>query len=199
MTNLVISPSQQSGIEEQLMRPMAQMLYDKIKSDNVPVNLMLIPELPGTDNEALKRAVDYSNEFIRNNGGTGYHLELHADAGNYATGASGLYVSEAGRKFITPIAKRIMDITPWNDVGIKQCTDLYALNQTIAVAGLLEVSFYDDPEEYNWMKSNFDLITETIKYGIYEAVGVTVYINWKQKYFDMAGKFMKLSQEALKG
>ena len=66
----------------------------------------------------------------------------------------------------------IMNITPWTDIGLRQRTDLYALNNTFAYAGLLEISFYDNPEELAWMKSNDDLIVQTISNGIYTALGI---------------------------
>jgi N-acetylmuramoyl-L-alanine amidase len=172
MINLVISPTQQTGTEENLVRPLAEKLYINLKNDGL-INVGIVPDYEGlTDNEALKQAVEWSNNFINIYGGNGYHLELHADAGGYGTGASGLYLTDAGKAFITPILLGIMNITPWTDIGLKRRTDLYALNQTIAYAGLLEISFYDNPEELNWMQTYGELIVQTIKEGIYTAVGI---------------------------
>lgn len=194
MINLIISPTQQTGTEENLIRPIAQKLYDSLINDGL-VNVGLVPDYTGlTDNEALIKAVAWSNDFIKANGGSGYHLELHADAGGYATGASGLYVSDMGKSFITPILVGIMNITPWADVGLKRRTDLYALNQTIAYAGLLEISFYDNPEELAWMQLNSELIVKTIREGIYTALGISVPV--PSKPLSLEGALIILNQKA---
>lgn len=164
MLKLVLSPSQQNGIEEDLIKPIAQRLYDLLKADNL-IDVVLCPYFTGADETALYNAIQWSNQQNAD-----YHFTLHADAGYNATGASGLYYSEKGKAFITPITQAIMDITPWGDIGIKYRDNLGELKRTNAVAGLLEISFYDNPEELAWMKANTDLIARTIQQGIYKAL-----------------------------
>jgi N-acetylmuramoyl-L-alanine amidase len=196
MINLVIAFSQQRNnkcvlgdSEQDHMYLIAKALYDIISPDQ-RFNAYLIPKLNlGSDDANLKESVRLSNEFITKNGGKGYHLELHSDAGGYATGASGLYYSEAGKKFITPIMAELMALTPWEeDVGIKKRLDLYALHATKAVAGLIEVSFHDQPAEAQWIHDNIKNIAVTIMTGIYKGMGFeppTDGIYWKQKYQDL--------------
>lgn len=176
MINLVLSPSQQAGTEEPLIKPIAQRLYDMLRTDNL-VNVALVPYFEGDDETALWNAIQWSNNWISQNGGQGYHFALHADAGAYARGASGLYFSDNGKAFITPVTQAIMDLTPWPDVGIKYRNNLGELKNTTAIAGLLEISFYDNSEELAWMKNNVNLIADTIKNGIYKALGITKPIN----------------------
>ena len=123
-----------------------------------------------------------------------YHLDVHSDAGAYATGCSGLYVSEAGKAFITPITQAIMDITPWSDVGVRKRTDLGVLNQTFAIAGLIELSFHDNTKEYTWMQSNGDLIAETLKNGIYKALNIEGITNYKIKYELLLNQYYSFRQ-----
>jgi N-acetylmuramoyl-L-alanine amidase len=193
MINLVIASSQQDAnkcvmgdTEADHMYSICKALYDLVSPDK-RLNVYLVPRLKGTDTEDLRESTRLSNEFIKANG-PGYHLELHSDAGAYAKGASGLYVSENGRKFVTPIMEELMKLTPWPDVGIRKRTDLYALNQTTAVAGLIEVSFHDNPEEAKWIHENTKQIALAIMTGMYKFFGFeapTDGIDWKAKYADL--------------
>jgi N-acetylmuramoyl-L-alanine amidase len=191
--NLIISPSQQNGIEEKLIQPIAQRLYDLIKADGL-INVALVPYFEGDDESALWNAIQWSNTWVDKTDGEDYHFALHADAGKYARGASGLYYSENGKKFITPITQALIDITPWSDVGIRYRDNLGELKRTTAVAGLLEVSFYDNPEELAWMKTNTELIAQTIKAGIYKALDIhtSVTIDFGQKYTSLINDIQSL-------
>ena len=58
MFNLIISPTQQTGIEEDLIRPLGRKLYDFLKNDGL-INVGLVPDYTGiTDSEALIKAVE---------------------------------------------------------------------------------------------------------------------------------------------
>jgi N-acetylmuramoyl-L-alanine amidase len=165
---IVISASQQNGIEENLTRPIAERLYAILKADNL-IEAELVPYFTGTDEQALWNAIQWENQYATSKD---YILAIHADAGYQATGASGLYFTEAGKKFITPITQAIMDITPWSDVGIKYRKNLGELKRTNAVAGLIELSFYDNLEELEWMKSHTGLIALTLASGIYKSLNI---------------------------
>jgi N-acetylmuramoyl-L-alanine amidase len=186
---LCLSPSQQNGTEEKLIRPIAEELYIKLKADGL-VDVTLLPLYSGTDEQALYQAIQASNTIKPD-----YHLAIHADAGGYGRGASGLYFSEAGRKFITPITEAIMEKTPWSDIGIRKRTDLGELKNTIAVAGLIEISFYDNAEELKWMQENTSMIAETLKNGIYTALNLKKDIDYQKKYFDLRNGILKLIGE----
>lgn len=177
MINFVISPSQQKtnrcimgDIEQEHMHLIARDLYIILSQDQ-RLNVYLVPKQDlGNDKDNLKAAVRLSNDFINRNGGKGYHLALHSDAGAYAQGASALYYSQGGLKFLTPIATALTDLTPWPDVGIRQRTDLYELKRTMAIAGLLEVSFHDIKQEGFWIHENHNKIAVRIADGIYSSL-----------------------------
>jgi hypothetical protein len=159
-------------------------VYNILKPDS-RLNVFQIPLKQGTDTQNLIDTVNISNDFILSNGGFGYHLGLHSDGGAYATGASGLHVSEGGQNWITPIFEEVSAITPWNDIGVRQRTGLWELNQTEAIAGILEVSFHDILEEATWIHNSMDLIAEAIAKGIYRGIGLprpVQEIDYKAKY-----------------
>lgn len=178
MINLVIAHSQQHNnhcavgdTEQDHMTLIAEEIYNLLSSDK-RFNLLLIPKLNvGTDNENLKKSIALSNEFIVKNGG-GCHLEFHSDAGYSAHGVSGLYKTPAGRDLITPIVKELMALTPWNDVGIKQREDLGALNQTKAVAGIIEVAFHDKKDDATWIHQHIKDIVKAIVTGTYKSFNI---------------------------
>ena len=173
--NLVIDYSQQShnacamgDTEQDHMYPIADVLYDILKEDK-RLNVFLIPrQNTGTDNGNLKASIALSNKFIRANGGKGYHIELHSDAGG-GKGAVGLYVSEVGKRLVSALMGALDDITPApDDERIRKRTDLGALNQTLAVAGIIEVSFHDKPDEAQFVHENGVSIAVAIAYGFYK-------------------------------
>jgi hypothetical protein len=175
MINLVIAYSQQrqnkckmGDAEHEHCYKIAQELYNLLKPDT-RFNLYLIPvQNTGNDTNNLKESVRLSNNFISKYG-SGYHLEIHTDAGGYATGASGLYYSENGKKFLTPILNEITALTPWSDVGLRERKDLYALKNTKAIAGLIELSFHDNSTEAKWIHDNIQLIAAKLRDGIYKS------------------------------
>jgi hypothetical protein len=197
MINFIISGSQQNGLEENLIRPIAETLYDSIKKDDV-LNLILLPLYNGDDETALYQAIQASNKFcIDNNdysGNNSRHLGIHADAGYPASGASGLYYSEAGKNFITPILETIMEATPWDDVGLRHRTNLGELKNTIAVAGIIELSFYDDARELEWMQENYIAIANFLKTGIYLSLGLYVF-DYEQEYKNLKKMFDEFKGE----
>jgi N-acetylmuramoyl-L-alanine amidase len=173
MINLVIAYSQQlqnkckmGDTEQDHMFTIARILYNILCQDK-RLNVYCIPKLNlGSDTANLRESVRLSNAFIGKN--KGYHLELHSDAGAYAKGASGLYYSEAGKQFITPIMQELTDLTPWPDIGLRQRRDLLALKGTSATAGLIEVSFHDNPEEAKFIHDNAVVIAVRIASGLYK-------------------------------
>jgi N-acetylmuramoyl-L-alanine amidase len=186
MDTIVISGSQQNGIEEKLIRPIAEKLHELLQADNL-VKSVLLPLYSGNDEQALYQAIQASNAINPD-----YHLAIHADAGGYARGASGLYFSENGKRFIAPITHAIENETPWPDVGTKKRVDLGELKNTTAVAGLIELSFYDNSEELKWMQNNMELIATTLKNGIYSALNINQGIDYQKKYNDLRNGIIAL-------
>jgi hypothetical protein len=173
--NLVLAYSQQyknkcvlGDTEHDHMKRIAGEVYNILERD-VRFNLFFMPEINlGDDAKNLTESINKSNNFINANGGTGFHLELHSDAGAYAKGCSGLYYSQAGKEFITPIFNEMADLTPWNDAGLKYRDNLSALKKTKAVSGILEVSFHDNLEEAYFIHKSYIPVAVRIVNGLYK-------------------------------
>ena len=181
--NLVISPSQQDSnktvikhpsadTEAELTRLIGTCIFEIISFDT-RFNACLVPDFNfGDDKQNLRTAINYSNEFIRLNGGKGFHLEIHTDGGYEGNGATGLYASDDGMAFGRPIFNAISNLTPWNDMTFGKRTNLAALNQTDAVAYLQEVSFHDKTDEAYWIFENITNIANAFIEGICAGVGL---------------------------
>jgi hypothetical protein len=164
MINLVIAYSQQhknackmGDQETDHAYTMGKILFDILVQDK-RLNVYLIPRQDtGDDKQNLRNSIKLSNDFIRPHYKLRepcFHIELHSDAGNYADGCSALFKSEAGKVLATYLYNELADLTPTTDAGIRKRTDLGALNQTLAVAVILEVSFHDDPVQAKWIHEN---------------------------------------------
>lgn len=177
--NIILSPSQQvnnkcaiGDSEAVHCRLIALKIAEKLKAYDC--NVWLVPEIEGTESEILNKVCNSSNYFVENNkADKSYHLDIHTDAGNYATGASGFYVSEAGKNFISEIHKQLIDLTPWKDGKVSE-RELYVLRHTLAVAGLIEIAFHDNIQSATWIHGNIDLIADTIVRGLVNATGITL-------------------------
>jgi hypothetical protein len=177
MINLVIGYSQQhknkckAGDEEtDHMYTIAKALYDILSQDK-RLNIYLVPQQDtGDDRQNLWNSIKLGNDFLIKNGGEVFALEFHSDAGGYAKGASGLFKDEAGRAFLEPILKELMDLTPTTDVGMRKRDDLGFLNQKIGIRGLIEISFHDNPIEAAWIHANPIPIAVRLANGIYKSL-----------------------------
>jgi N-acetylmuramoyl-L-alanine amidase len=174
MINIVISPSQQSwnkcaqgDSEQDHCYEICKKVVDLLRQ--YECNVCLVPKMLGSEGNTLGQVVTISNNFIRSFGGKGYHLDVHTDAGYKSSGSSGFYISEAGKGFITQIWREVSNVTPWGD-GKILLRNLYVLQNTIAVAGLIELSFHDSPEESKWIHMSMDILAQAIVKGI---VGAT--------------------------
>lgn len=158
-TNLCISFSQQThnkcklgDTEQDHCYTIAQRLVAKLEiMYGDQLNLLLPSKRNESDNQNLKDTVQEANAFFRRNGSTGYFLEIHTDAGGYGKGTSGLYVSNAGLVFMRDIINALAKATPWEDIGMRNRTNLHSLNATIVPAGIVELSFHDNLEEAKWI------------------------------------------------
>jgi N-acetylmuramoyl-L-alanine amidase len=157
--NLCIGFSQQTGnpcamgdTEQDHCYTIAQMVYDQLSEHyDDQLNVFIPAKRNGSDSTNLREMVQEANAFFRRNGGDGYYLEIHTDAGGYAKGASGLYVSNAGLVFMRDIVNELTKATPWADVGMVKRTNLHSLNSTIVPAGIVELSFHDNWKEAKWI------------------------------------------------
>ena len=116
----------------------------------------------------LEQAVADSNSI-----GVDIHFAIHSNAFNGTVrGSEIFYKSENGKKLASSAYKYIEPLTPTSDRGIKQNDHLYELNQTKAVAALIEVAFHDNLEDANFIINNTQSIGEAIAHGICEYFGV---------------------------
>jgi len=178
MINIILSASQQSwnpckagDTEQDHTHLIAQAMSELLKSYDC--NVCLIPKIGGTENETLKKVVDYSNAFVKNNpANLSFHLDIHSDAYNGKSyGASGYYLSESGKEFIQCVYNALSLITPWADRGISK-QNFYVLRGTQAIAGLIEVSFHDEATQAKWIHSNIQQIAQALVNGIVVATGI---------------------------
>lgn len=177
MVNIVISPSQQGWNKCAVGDSEQDHTYDICKKlveflRGYRCNVTIVPRIEHVGESAsLRQVVEVSNNFVRSFGGTGYHLDVHTDAGG-GKGASAYYMSDAGKGFVTQIWRELSKLTPWGDGGVNYRSDLYVLNNTIATAGLIELSFHDDVEQAKWIHLNIDLIAQTLGKAIVTATGI---------------------------
>lgn len=174
MIKFVINPSHQPGnkckmgdSEQDHCYLIAKSMYDNLLKYE-GITPILVPA-----GSTLADSINYSNSVKAD-----YHLDIHTDAGGYAKGSSGLYVSLKGKEFINVAYEVISKLTPTVDVGVKQRTDLGVLNQTRAIAGLIEICFHDNETEGKWLHANLDLI------GYELATAYAQHWNLKKKEID---------------
>jgi N-acetylmuramoyl-L-alanine amidase len=177
--NIIISPSQQAynkcamgDSEQDHTYLIAENVARSLAEYNA--NVLLVPKLTGNEAEKLTQVVQISNNFVQMFPGLpSFHLDIHTDAGYNGQGASGFYMSEAGKSFILKIFREVSNLTPWSDSSIFY-RDLYVLRNTIAFAGLIEISFHDNVEQAKWIHKNIDSIARAICKGIIQETGITL-------------------------
>ena len=161
----------------------AQMLSERLEfMYGDQLNLFLPAKRTGSDSTNLRNMIQEANAFFRRNGSNGYYLEIHTDAGGYGKGASGLYVSNAGLVFMRDIASELTKATPWEDIGLRQRTNLHSLNATIVPAGIVELSFHDNLEEAKWIHDTSKVVDALVS-GIAKSLNL--------KYIDVDAEELK--------
>ena len=178
-TNLCISFSQQKNnpckmgdTEQDHCYHIAKSLRDKLETFyGDQLNLFLPIKRDGTDSTNLRDMVQEANAFFRRNGSVGFYLEIHTDAGGYGEGASGLYVSSAGLVFMRDIIAELSKATPWEDIGMRNRTNLHSLNATLVPAGIVELSFHDNVEEAKWIH-NTAKVVDALALGIAKSLNL---------------------------
>jgi hypothetical protein len=176
MKNIVLSCSQQAWNKCVLGDSEQDHTYEIAKAIDsflqaYECNTFVIPKQVGTENETLNKVVSLSNAFIAANKDTSYHLDIHSDGGYAGSGASGFYMSEAGKSFIQKIHKAVSALTPWGDGDVSK-RNLYVLRETDAIAGLIEISFHDQLVQAKWIHQNINLIGNVIGKAIVAELGL---------------------------
>jgi hypothetical protein len=153
-------------------RLIAEKMVDILKG--YECNVWLVPQVEGDEVTTLQKVVNSSNYFVKSNpADMSYHLDIHTDGGYAGSGSSGFYMSEGGKAFIQKIHKEISLITPWAD-GLVSQRNLVVLRETMAVAGLIEISFHDRLNEAKWIHDNLDLIANSAVKGIIKAADISL-------------------------
>ncbi len=204
MTNIILSCSQQSwnkcalgDTEEEHTYKIAEKTGLLLQDYDCNV-LVVSKDLIGSEGETLTEVVNLSNAFAFAHQGQSYHLDIHTDAGGYGKGSSGFYVSENGRQFVTLVQAEVAKITPWTDIGISKRDNLYVLNQTQAVAGLIELCFHDNYDEAKHLHDNMDLYCQAIVRGLVRACGLSLKKkeHWANKhYLSLKSKGYEINKE----
>ena len=101
------------------------------------------------------------------------HVCLHTDAGG-ATGSTAFYYpgSVASQRLATAIYNRIAPFSPGADHGVRARGDLYELNETVAIATLIETAPHDRPADAAWLQSHIPEIAQAYAAGILDYAGI---------------------------
>lgn len=119
-------------------------------------------------NDSLGYICDVSNDF-----GSDAFVSIHCNAfDTHARGTEVWYKTERGSTLANCIQKQLLTSIQTVDRGIKQTDTLWVLNQTEAVAALVEVGFIDNMDDLKMMQSNMDAIARAIARGITDYQGV---------------------------
>lgn len=177
MINVILSCSQQSwnkcvmgDTEEDHTFVIAKKAGDLLKKYECNV-LVISKDITGTQMETLQQVADASNAFATEHGGASFHLDIHTDGGYTGSGATGIYYSQRGKEFIKAIYGEVSAFTPWQDMGLSY-RNLFVLRKTIAISGLIELSFHDNMLEAKHIHERADGYAEAIVRGIVSYCGL---------------------------
>lgn len=168
MSKIYVSPSLQDanigygsyGSEESRMTLIGDSLVAKLKNNGFEV-------YRNSRDMTLAQAVADSNSK-----NVDLHIAVHSDAGG-GRGCTAFYKSANGQRIANAIYENLSPITPdTSDNGVRYRDNLYELNNTKAVATLVEVSFHDNPDDAAWIMSHIDDIATAFAKGACKYFGV---------------------------
>lgn len=171
MSRVYISPSTQDknigvngyGTEENRMNLIADTVVQLLQYNHFEVYRNK-PEM------TLQEAVADSNR--RN---VEAHFAIHSNAANgQARGGEIYYKSTNGQKLASAVYKYLEPLTPTADRGVKKHDHLYELNNTDAVAALVEVAFHDNVDDAYFIMTHIQELAECIAHGICDYFGVEI-------------------------
>lgn len=99
------------------------------------------------------------------------HIPIHTNAGGGKGTQIFTHPLSLNDKFVKSIYNEVAKITPTPDRGITATTNLYEINETIAVCCYIEVEFHDNISTENWIDTNIDDIGKAIARGVITALG----------------------------
>jgi len=110
-----------------------------------------------------------------NNNKADLYLAIHSNGANgTARGTEVFYAagSTNGQRFAQAINKRIMEIYPGPNRGLKT-TSLYETKTPNAPACLVEIAFHDNPTDAQWIKNNIEAIGVALAKAVNDYAGIT--------------------------
>jgi N-acetylmuramoyl-L-alanine amidase len=172
MKKLYLSPSTQEhnlgvagyGTEEMRMNKIADYMEQELR--NYATVIQVRRNQPVM---TVKQVVADSNSFKPN-----LHLAIHSNAG----GGTGCEVYRIAGGEAEKAAKIIYDVisnlTPMSDRNIKDGSNLYECNSTVAPAVLVEIAFHDNPTDANWIIKNERAIAQALVKAVLTYFGIPV-------------------------
>lgn len=110
------------------------------------------------------------------------HFAVHSNAFDKKTRGCEIFCHKKGgngEKLAKAVYKRIAELTPVTDRGIKEGYNfyngkpMYETCYTDASAALIEIDFHDNPEGAKWIIENIEIIGIEIAKGILDYFGIT--------------------------
>lgn len=116
----------------------------------------------------LSDGIAFSNRV-----GATIHVDIHSNAWIHVNrGAQACYLSAKGKTLAQCIYNEVSAVTPTKDEGLKYRTNLGALNQTNAVACLIEMFYHDNAKDVEFYKNHKEEYCRAIARGIMKYCGV---------------------------
>ena len=122
----------------------------------------------GSNKTTYQQRVKESNEW-----GADYHMPIHTNAGGGDGTLVMSYRSSVNDKHVLCVYNHLSALTPTKDDGVKAKTNLYEINETVAICIYVECEFHDNVNLAKWIVENVTQIGEAIAKGMCEADGKT--------------------------
>ncbi len=205
MPKIYLSPSFQQqnigvgdyGTEEKRCNEIADVVERELKKNN---NFIVVRNNP---NMSLTEVIKDSN-----NSNSDVHFSIHTNAGDASARGCEVYAfkqGDEGDKLAQIVYKRLSNITPANDRGVKY-DSLAETRQTKAISVLVEVGFHSNAEDAKWIIENTELIGKELAESLYEYFNIQkdnsisnnapVESNSQfEKYNEKIGQYQKLLNE----
>jgi len=183
-SSIIINQSVQAGIETTLTKPVADQVYNQLAIDKLLTPYLIACDLSidKTDNTRLRKQVikcnetydkirlSYQKQGIVESQIHNYikQIDIHANSNIHKSyGCSAYYIGEKGKVVAQKVYEALAAVTPWEDLGIYFNDKYYTLKKSVATNFILEVSFYDENTQLEWMRKNPFIIAQAIIQGFY--------------------------------
>lgn len=100
------------------------------------------------------------------------HVACHSNANDTVSrGCEVWYKSAKGKCLANAMYQQVTPLTPTGDRGIKQTDSFYELNNTNAVACLIEFMFHDNLADANYIINHMEELAEAVAKGVCDYYG----------------------------